>query len=243
MIQGLVRLRAPAKLNLDLRVRGRLPDGRHEIESVIQAIDLCDVLELEKGSGLQLEGDFKVPTDEGNLALQAAALAEANVRIRLVKRIPPGSGMGGGSSDAAAILRQFGAGAEAARKLGADVEFFLRGGRQVARGAGDRLEPLPDTAAWFAIAWPGFTVSTAAVYAMWDEMGGQGRNHLFKAACAVAPRLKDFAEALGAGWTMTGSGSAFFYEAASDAEARRAEAGLAALGCWSAVASSLPAFD
>lgn len=238
----MVRLRAPAKLNLDLRVKGRLPDGRHEIESLIQAIDLCDVLDLGPGESLSVEGDFQVPAGEENLARRAAALLGAGVAIRLVKRIPPGSGMGGGSSDAAAILRHFGGGPEMARKLGADVEFFLRGGRQVVRGTGDRLDPQPDVAAWFAVVWPGFAVSTAAVYAKWDEVGGAGRNELFQAACAVEPRLLEFARRLGDGWTLTGSGSAFFYEAASEAEARRAEAGLAALGCWSAVATSLPAF-
>lgn len=200
------------------------------------------MLELGPGSGLQVEGDFQAPAGADNLALRAAAELGREVAIRLVKRIPPGSGMGGGSSDAAAILRHFGAGALLARKLGADVEFFLRGGRQVVRGTGDRLEPQADVAAWYAIAWPGFALSTAAVYAKWDQVGGDGRNQLFAAACAVEPRLREFAGRLGTGWTMTGSGSAFFYEAASEPEARRAEAGLAALGCWSAVASSLPAF-
>ena len=90
--------------------------------------------------------------------------------------------------------------------------------------------------AWYALAWPRFEVSTAAVYRAWDEVGGEGPNHLFRPACAVDPRLGEFAESLGEGWRMTGSGSAFFREVASEAEAHDAIKGREG---WTAVAHSL----
>jgi len=124
-------------------------------------------------------------------------------------------------------------------RLGADVPFFLRGGRARATGRGEVLEPMAVEPGWFALAWPGYEVSTAAVYQAWDRVGGEGRNHLFRAACAVEPRLAEFAAKLGDGWAMTGSGSAFFKEAATEAEARGLVAGKE---CWTAVAAALDAW-
>jgi len=86
---------------------------------------------------------------------------------------------------------------------------------------------------WFAIAWPGFGVSTAAVYRAWDDVGGAGPNQLQSAAFEVEPRLRDFAEGLGPAWQMTGSGSAYFKVTATEAEAAAA---VSTLGCWTAVA-------
>ena len=123
-----------------------------------------------------------------------------------------------------------------AARLGADVPFFLRGGRALATGRGEKLRWLPVEPAWYAIVWPGFGVSTAAVYGAWDAVGGDGPNELFRAACSVEPRLAGFAEGLGGGWRMTGSGSAFFRETATEAEARTAVDGRAG---WTAVARSL----
>lgn len=161
----------------------------------------------------------------------------------LTKAIPPGAGMGGGSSDAAAVLRAGGPGRPdqyaIAARLGADVSFFLRGGRARATGRGDIIQPLAAQPGWYALAWPGFEVSTAAVFHAWGEVGGNGRNHLFRAACAVEPRLAEFASELGAGWVMTGSGSAFFREAETEAEARRMVAGRKG---WTAVAAALDAW-
>lgn len=236
------RLRAPAKLNLELKVLGRFADGSHRVETILQAVSLADLLAVEPAEQPSIEvTGFEVPADQTNLALRAAAALGRPVRIQLEKRIPPGAGLGGGSSDAAAVLRELAPErtdlAEPAAGLGADVPFFLRGGRAIARGRGDELESLPDEDGWYAIAWPGFEVSTAAVYRKWDEVGGGGRNHLLRAALAVEPRLADFAAELGEGWVMTGSGSAFFKEETSDAMARAAAAGLA---CWTAVARAEP---
>ncbi len=237
--------RAPAKLNLWLRVLGLRPDGSHEVDTLLQAIDLADRLSITPApeSTVVAEGDFAVPTGPENLVLRAAAESGLTARFLLHKSIPPGAGLGGGSSDAAAVLRASGrAMAElesVAARLGADVPFFLRGGRALATGRGELLQPLAAEPAWFALAWPGYEVSTAAVYRAWDEVGGEGRNHLFRAACAIEPRLVKFAEELGEGWVMTGSGSAFFKEARSEAEARQLAGGRAG---WAAVARALEAW-
>ncbi len=238
--------RAPAKLNLELRVLGLRRDGTHEVETILQAIDLADRLAITPApnSTLVTEGSFPVPPGPDNLVLRAAAEIGLTAHFVLNKVIPPGAGLGGGSSDAAAVLRAGGKKstdlARAAARLGADVPFFLRGGRARATGRGDVLQPLAAEHGWFAIAWPGYELSTAAVYQAWDTAGGEGRNHLFRAACAVEPRLAGFAAELGDGWAMTGSGSAFFREASTEVEARRLVAGR---DCWTAVAEALDAWD
>jgi 4-diphosphocytidyl-2-C-methyl-D-erythritol kinase len=238
--------RAPAKLNLELRVLGRRPDGSHEVETVIQAIDLCDRLSIRPApeSSLVTEGAFEVPSGEDNLVLRAASAIGLKARFVLAKTIPPGAGLGGGSSDAGAVLRAAGGGrhdlASIAAQLGADVPFFLHGGSARATGRGEVLEPLEVEPRWYALAWPGFEVSTAAVYQAWDRVGGEGRNHLFRAACTVEPRLREFAAELGTGWVMTGSGSGFFHEAGTEAEARRLVEGHRG---WRAVAGALQAWS
>ena len=233
--------RAPAKLNLELRVLGLRADGSHEVETLIQAIDLCDLLTLAPAPAATLKvSGFFVPSGEENLVLRAAAALGLKAEFGLHKLIPPGAGLGGGSSDAAAVLRAAGKGladlAQIAARLGADVPFFLRGGRALATGRGERIRPLPPRPAWYALAWPGFEVSTAAVYRAWDQVGGEGPNHLFRPACAVEPRLAEFAAGLGKDWRMTGSGSAFFREVASEEEAQEAIYGREG---WTAVARSL----
>jgi 4-diphosphocytidyl-2-C-methyl-D-erythritol kinase len=237
--------RAPAKLNLELRVLGLRPDGSHEVETILQAIDLADRLSITPAakSTLVIEGSFPVPPGPDNLVLRAAAEIGLTAHFVLNKVIPPGAGLGGGSSDAAAVLRASRHPrpelAAVAARLGADVPFFLRGGRARATGRGEVLEPVEVEACWYALVWPGYEISTAAVYAAWDRVGGEGRNHLFRAACSVEPRLAEFATDLGKGWVMTGSGSAFFREAATEAEARDQVAGRQG---WTAVAAAVPAW-
>ena len=239
---------ARAKLNLDLRVLERLPDGRHGIASRMQAIDLADDVQVSRADRTKLEpSGLAVPGDVAdNLAVRAVAALEAAtgrdlpVRIELEKKIPAGAGLGGGSSDAATVLRLVSALYEVdvdlrpiAATLGADVPFFLCGGAADASGAGDELEPRAIDEAWYVVAWPGFGVSTAAVYAKWDEVGGDGDNQLQRPATACEPRLAEFAARLGAGWQMTGSGTAFFARLPGPVEARRAAA---LLDCWHAIA-------
>jgi 4-diphosphocytidyl-2-C-methyl-D-erythritol kinase len=177
-----VRARCPAKINLLLRVKGRRPDGYHEIETLFQAVDLWDEIEAEAADDLSLTCDPPgLPTDGTNLVLRAArrlreAVKEAGgARLRLRKRIPVGAGLGGGSSDAAGTLLLLGRlwrvdlGREAlaglAADLGADVPFFLTGGTALGTGRGDRIRPLPFAGErWVLLGHPPYCISTAEVY-------------------------------------------------------------------------------
>lgn len=187
-----VNLEAPAKINLYLEVGSIRPDGYHAVRTVMQAIEICDIVELELmvgGSGLDLEVEGDAPLGEENLCLQAAAaFAEAigktlALRIRLRKHIPRASGLGGGSSDAAAVLRALdfllgeAMGREGLLKLaasiGSDVPFFLVGGTALAEGRGERITPLVQAPPLPVIlANPGGELSTAEVYRRFDLVGG-----------------------------------------------------------------------
>ena len=241
-----MRVETPAfaKLNLDLEVIGRRPDGYHEIRTTMQAVELNDTIVFAFTVG----GESHVTVmgfslgNKGNSVLKAhAGLERASgkklpIGAELHKRIPPGSGMGGASSDAAATLVALKNAANLdvdlapiAAEIGSDVPFFLHGGAALVEGRGEKVTPIDTTPAWFAIAWPGIQLSTKTVYQAWDEVGGKD---LRRAAEHVEPRLKDFATMLGEGWKMTGSGSAFFKSAATENEARVAIRGL---DCWTAV--------
>lgn len=245
-------LAAHAKLNLGLKVAGRRADGLHEVSTVLQAISLHDLLLVAPAPTTTLAVAGAAPTGEENLVLRAAAaMSKAAGRplpaaFRLIKRIPAGAGLAGGSSDAAAALRALqrlhGLDVDlhdVAAGLGADVAFFIRGGLAVATGSGADLRQAPAVRGWFAIAWPGFEVSTAAVYEAWDRTGGEGPNELQAAAIEVEPRLGEFVARLGPAWRMTGSGSAFFLPADTRAQA---EAAVAGLDCWTTVATPVAAW-
>lgn len=158
---GRARVRALAKINLDLRVLGKRPDGYHELRTIFQTISLADTLEIGFAPGrrtaIEIEDPLEIP---GNLAGKAAESAldalgmSGRVSIGLAKRIPMGAGLGGGSSDAAAILLALPVLAGRvltmpklcglAAALGSDVPFFLLGGTAVGIGRGTELFPLPD---------------------------------------------------------------------------------------------------
>ncbi len=180
------RMRAlcPAKVNLGLHVVGRRGDGYHEIVTIFQAIDLCDVLEGETAEALTLEVfPPSVPAGESNLVVKAARLLQARceparslgARLSLAKAIPVGAGLGGGSSDAAGalvLLNELWAlsldaatlGALAA-ELGSDVPFFLSGGTALGTGRGTTIEALPPVAERVVILGsPAFELSTPDVY-------------------------------------------------------------------------------
>lgn len=161
MPEVLVR-RAPAKTNLVLEVTARRTDGYHEVDTVLQELELADEVRvtLGGGSGVTVGGPFAtgVPLDQTNLALKAAImLAErrghpaAQLAIQLVKQIPPAGGLGGGASDAVAVLKLLQApwGASdtellaVANGIGSDEAFFLQGGTARARGRGERVQKLP----------------------------------------------------------------------------------------------------
>lgn len=176
-------LSAPAKLNLGLEVTGRRDDGYHRLASILVSVSLADTVELGEGEGLSIAGPYAdgVPTDpEVNLAARALAhladVARTPIRrsISLTKNIPAAAGLGGGSADAAAILRAAPElGVELDREallavglsLGADVPFQAIGGVALVAGVGERLTPLPALDLWFAVAYPGVPVSTADVFA------------------------------------------------------------------------------
>ena len=239
----ILALPAHAKLNLSLAVHGLRPDGYHEVTTVLQAISLHDLLLAERAQRTELLGGH--PDDlvlRAQRALERATGRPLPARFRLLKRIPAGSGLGGGSSDAATALRALArlygldpATPAVAAELGVDVPFFLRGGAAVATGRGESLRAIPPAEGWFAVAWPGFEVPTEPVYRCWDEVGGEGENQLQRAASTVEPRLAEFASGL-QGWRMTGSGAAFFKPCPTRADA---EAAVEGLGCWTAVARSL----
>ena len=174
----------PAKVNLALRVLGRRGDGYHELETWFQAIDLWDRLEVRPHDRLELAcDDPRVPAGPGNLVLQAAAAMrelaanpKPGAEFRLLKRIPPQGGLGGGSSDAAGALllcsRLWGVSLSPERLhalaagLGADVPFFLTGGTARGTGRGDRIEPAPFLGEVpILLGVPPFGISTAEVFA------------------------------------------------------------------------------
>ncbi len=152
-------LPAYAKLNLTLEVLGRRDDGFHQVETIMQAISLADVLEIEHDTELRIDCDYPGLEGDQNLVWKAAVeLAKAGniepkARIGVEKHIPVGMGLGGGSSDAATTLLGLNALwdlglslerlAEIAMKLGSDVSFFLWGGTALAKGKGDQISALP----------------------------------------------------------------------------------------------------
>ena len=211
---------APAKLTVSLGLRGIRPDGYHLIEAVMTTLDLADRLELGPGDGLEVTGAGPdVPTGPENLVARALALTGRTARVRLTKEIPSQAGLGGGSADAAAVLRWAGMTDPAlAARLGADVPFCVVGGRARVGGIGEQLEPLAFAAEDYTLVTPPVACPTPAVYRAWDDLGGPidhpSGNDLEPAALLVAPELArwrdDLADATGVRPTLAGSGSTWF---------------------------------
>ena len=180
-----------AKLNLTLDVLGKREDGYHDLQSVMQTISIRDDVEIDIGTGkpwkllCSVEG---IPTDETNLAWKAAKVyCDAmkkdpdGIEIRILKRIPSGAGMGGGSADAAAVLRALNrhygeplsifALAELGAQVGSDVPFCVLCGTAMVEGRGERLRKLPDMPdCIFVVVKPEFSVSTPELYKKIDEV-------------------------------------------------------------------------
>ncbi len=213
-------LRAPAKLTTRLRVVGVRADGMHLIEAEMVTVDLFDELLVSPGDGLEVRGavGLPVPADEDNLVRRALRLVDRQAHVILTKRIPAGAGLGGGSADAAAVLRWAGFDDETrAAGLGADVAFCLWGGWARVSGIGEQIEPLPPESQQFTLVMPPFGCSTPDVYRAWDELGGPrsaGPNDLEPAALAVEPRLVGWRDELnratGVRPILAGSGSTWF---------------------------------
>jgi 4-diphosphocytidyl-2-C-methyl-D-erythritol kinase len=230
-------LTAPAKLTRSLRVIGVRDDGLHLIDAEMVTLDLADTLVLAPDStplGVESEArtgpgwtrvTFTGPHAAGlepgdDLVTRALALVGATARVEVDKQIPSGAGLGGGSADAAAILRWAGfQDVEAQAGLGADVPFCVRGGRARVTGIGERIEPLPYEDRTFTLLTPPVHCATAAVYRAWDDLGGPAGpngNDLEPAALAMAPDLArwrdELHEATGAVPMLAGSGSTWFVE-------------------------------
>jgi 4-diphosphocytidyl-2-C-methyl-D-erythritol kinase len=215
---------ALAKLTRSLRVVGRRDDGYHLIDAEMVTVDLADELEFSSGDGLDIEADgvdiTTIPTGADNLIVRALAAVGRRAHVRLTKRIPTGGGLGGGSADAAAVLRWAGCDDLAlAVALGADVPFCLVGGRARVTGVGEVVEPLPPIDVTFTLLVPPFGCDTAAVYQRWDEVGGitsGGPNDLEPAAISLHPELARWRDRLGEATGQTpvlaGSGSTWFVE-------------------------------
>jgi len=188
----LLKITARAKINLTLDVLGTLPDGYHEVRTVMQLLDLCDILEISSGiSGITLSSDSKkIPIGPENLVYRAAQLLlartglEKRAHINIIKRIPVAAGLGGGSSNAAAALwglnRFWELGftpeelMEMGAEIGADVPFFMTAGTALGSGRGDKLTPLPSPPPMgVLLVKPHFGVSTAQVYKLFDKLPGE----------------------------------------------------------------------
>ena len=233
---------APAKLTLSLRITGVREDGYHLIDAEMVTLDFADELRIEEGEGLVMLTDYEAenldpsenPDPSENLIVKALVLAKRQAKVTVVKRIPMGAGLGGGSADAAAVLRWAGIDdLDAAASLGADVPFCLVGGRAQVGGIGEIVNPLPPQPAVYTLLTPPFGCSTQAVYEMWDEMGGpQGDNgnDLEPAALQTEPRLAEYrdrlAEATGQTPRLAGSGSTWFVEGEFSAKGDRPDPGL-----------------
>ena len=253
---------APAKLNLALHVRGKLPDGRHVIETLFAFCIDGDRVEAVAADGVSLDiiGPFAAALEGDNLVLDAAyALREAagveqGAALRLTKKLPIASGIGGGSADAAAALRLLTRlwnidpvhAATVAPALGADVPACLLSMTARGVGTGDVLslvdEPRIAGRAVLLIN-PGIALSTHAVFAAWDGIDhgplgdwSEGRNDLEAPACSLVPEIGDvldwLSEQPGAEFVrMSGSGATCF-ALFGDAEARDAAAATCSAAWW-----------
>ena len=255
-----IEILAPAKLNLVLKVLGKRKDGYHELFTVFQKITWFDVVTLSPAREISLEikGEVEVPL-EGNLCLQAASLfferskISQGVKITLYKVLPVGAGLGGGSSDAAAVLKGLNQLyptfeedelLELGRHIGADVPFLLSAfSTALARGIGEKLSPWPIHPAWYLVLCPPIKVSTREAYRLlrlttWQEppnyepgqpLWSQGLVNDFEAVVfAQYPALKEIKARLlklGAqAALLTGSGAALFGVFEDEAQAQEVAA-------------------
>jgi 4-diphosphocytidyl-2-C-methyl-D-erythritol kinase len=246
---------APAKVNLFLHVTGRRADGYHTLESLIALIDLADTITLARRDDgvIRRNGDVTGVPEERDLAVRAARALQAatgsryGVDLNLDKCIPLGSGLGGGSSDAASVLlalnRLWGLALPRAELLrlavglGADVPFFVAGENAMARGIGEDLTPVSMPPCFLALAFPAVAVSTAEIFAapeltratpsakidVFSE--GYGRNDLVPVTASRFPAVAVILQALSRASPqarMTGSGACVFAAFPTEREAHDA---------------------
>jgi len=252
---------APAKINWGLEIKGRRPDGYHLLRSLMQTVTLMDTVTLRRSRA----DDCRCPGLDagGNLAFRAWLLLKQrcavpdHLLISIDKRIPLGAGLAGGSSDAAAVLRGanelLGLGLSLEElcavglQLGADLPFCLHGGLALVEGIGERIRAVTPGRSWpLLLVNPGFPVSTAAVYAAYDELGEElhpdldnllaalengdqemllasSGNALEAPACYLHPALTGLKQSLtkqGLRPLLSGSGGTFFAIADTEDQAR-----------------------
>ena len=227
----IVSLIAPAKLTVSLKVTGVRADGFHLIDAEMVTLDLADQLVVDTSrTGLEIIGEFAddlAASNEtnDNLVARALQLAGRKAHVTVTKNIPSGGGLGGGSADAAAILRWAGfTDLASAAKLGADIAFCIVGGRARVSGIGEVVHPLQKIAREITLVVPPFRVSTPAVYRAFDQLTDFGKtpikhagvNDLEPAAIKVEPRLaiwkEKIAQACGVVPTLAGSGSTWWLD-------------------------------
>jgi 4-diphosphocytidyl-2-C-methyl-D-erythritol kinase len=227
-----VSLIAPAKLTVSLKITGVRADGFHLIDAEMVTLDLADELVVDPSrTGLEITGKFAGDLNAtgqdltNNLVSRALLLAGRQAHVRVTKNIPAGGGLGGGSADAAAILRWAGfTDLVSAAKLGADIAFCLVGGRAKVLGIGEIIEPLEKMHREITLVIPPFGVSTPEVYKAFDELtdfgkiqlNNSGVNDLEIAAIKVEPRLATWkqriSQAAGVEPILAGSGSTWWLD-------------------------------
>ena len=221
-----IQLEAPAKLTLSLRVTGIRDDGYHLIHAEMVSLDIFDSLSLDpEGS------EFVVIThgqsahgEQDDLVQQALRAVNRQAGVVLTKLIPAGAGLGGGSSDAAAILRWANQrDPQVAAVIGADVAFCVTGGRAEVSGIGEVVSPLEHVDQTFTLYTPALHCSTPVVYQAWDALGGpvgENGNDLEPAALHAYPALAEHRDFLGSATgqqpRLAGSGSTWFVEGAHE---------------------------
>ncbi len=222
---------APAKLTKTLSVVGLRDDGLHFIESEMVTVSLYDEVKLtaDRGSCVisdpdgyisYLEHRFgEIPRDGRNLAVRAAEVLGTKAGLAILKRIPFGAGLGGGSSDAAAVFRLLGKESELAlaARIGSDVPFSVIGGRAKVTGVGDIVEPLRFVDEEFLLFLSPILCPTGDVYRRFDDIGGDAStNDLLGAALSVSADLLEvftnLRKLLGVNIKLAGSGSTFFLD-------------------------------
>ncbi len=219
---------APAKLTKWLKVGEPDESGYHQIESEMVSVSLFDHVKLTDGDGVSINDPLgvlserkdsvgEIPTDSNNIVQMALSACGMRAHASLDKQIPPGAGLGGGSADAACVLRLLGRAddLELALKLGSDVPFCLAGGRALVSGRGEKVEYLEFEEEEFALVLLPFGISTGDVYRAFGDIGGKGTNHLLNAAKVVSPQLNaaylELCKIVGLEPHLAGSGSSLYF--------------------------------
>lgn len=215
-------IESPAKLTLSLSVVGTRADGYHLIDAEMVALSLADVITITDAPTTRVEifGPYAdgIVADESNLVHKALRAVRRNAHVHIEKNIPHGGGLGGGSSNAAAIFRWAGLhDMSLAASIGADVPFSLVGGRAHVHGIGEHVDPLPFVAHDITLFIPPVHTPTPLVYRTWDDMDGpegENNNDLEPAALRAVPELATWknriADAIGQIPRLAGSGSTWF---------------------------------